>query len=177
MVAHGLILALLFHLVGVVETKVGTRELDVLNGLMNPIRGLPLISALLVMGSMASAGIPGLVGFVAEFLIFQGSYTVFPLQTLLCVVGTGLTAVYFVILLNRTCFGKLDNAIAYFPKVEWRDRVPALILMALIIFLGVQPTWLVHWSESTATHLIAAIPKISEPFIATTVTPTELASE
>ncbi|NJN86218.1 MAG: NADH-quinone oxidoreductase subunit M [Leptolyngbyaceae cyanobacterium SL_7_1] len=171
MVAHGLILALLFHLVGVVETKVGTRELDVLNGLMNPIRGLPLISALLVLGSMASAGIPGLVGFVAEFLIFQGSYAVFPLQTLLCVVGTGLTAVYFVILLNRTCFGKLDNAIAYFPKVEWRDRVPALILMALIVFLGVQPNWLVHWSESTATHLIAAISTAGDPLVATTAVP------
>jgi NAD(P)H-quinone oxidoreductase subunit 4 len=46
MISHGLILAILFHLVGVVEAKVGTRELDVLNGLMNPIRGLPLISAL-----------------------------------------------------------------------------------------------------------------------------------
>ena len=41
MVAHGLILALLFHLVGIVETKVGTRDLDKLNGLMNPVRGLP----------------------------------------------------------------------------------------------------------------------------------------
>jgi len=44
MVAHGLILAILFHLVGVIETKVGTRDLDVLNGLMSPVRGLPLIS-------------------------------------------------------------------------------------------------------------------------------------
>jgi NAD(P)H-quinone oxidoreductase subunit 4 len=51
MVAHGLILAILFHLVGVIETKVGTRELDVLNGLMSPIRGLPLTSALLVLGN------------------------------------------------------------------------------------------------------------------------------
>ena len=158
MVAHGLILAILFHLVGVVEAKVGTRELDVLNGLMNPIRGLPLISALLVISGMASAGIPGLVGFVAEFLVFQGSYSVFRLQTLLCVVGSGLTAVYFVILLNRTCFGRLDNAIAYFPKVEWRERVPALILAITILFLGIQPTWLVRWSESTTTAMVAAIP-------------------
>jgi NAD(P)H-quinone oxidoreductase subunit 4 len=74
MVSHGIILAILFHLVGVIEAKVGTRELDVLNGLMNPIRGLPLTSALLVLGGMASAGIPGLVGFVTEFLVFQGSY-------------------------------------------------------------------------------------------------------
>lgn len=156
MVAHGLILAILFHLVGVVEAKVGTRELDVLNGLMNPVRGLPLISALLVLSGMASAGIPGLVGFVAEFLVFQGSYSVFPVQTLICVVGSGLTAVYFVILLNRTCFGRLDNAVAYFPKVEWRERVPALMLAGTILFLGIQPTWLVRWSEATATEMVAA---------------------
>ncbi|MBW4542171.1 MAG: NADH-quinone oxidoreductase subunit M [Myxacorys chilensis ATA2-1-KO14] len=158
MVAHGLILAILFHLVGVIETKVGTRDLDVLNGLMNPVRGLPMVSALLILGGMASAGIPGLVGFVSEFLVFQGSYSVFPLQTLLCVVGTGLTAVYFVILLNRTCFGKLDNAIAYFPKVEWRERVPALILALTILFLGIQPTWLVRWTESTTTAMVATVP-------------------
>lgn len=157
MVAHGLILAILFHLVGVVEAKVGTRELDVLNGLMNPIRGLPLISALLVLAGMASAGIPGLVGFIAEFLVFQGSFSVFPLQTLLCVVGTGLTAVYFVILLNRTCFGKLDNAIAYFPKVEWRERVPALLLAVIIFVLGVQPAWLMRWSESTVREMVTAV--------------------
>jgi len=158
MIAHGLILAILFHLVGIVESKVGTRELDVLNGLMNPVRGLPLISALLVLSGMASAGIPGLVGFIAEFLVFQGSYSIFPLQTLLCVVGSGLTAVYFVILLNRTCFGRLDNAIAYFPRVEWHERVPALILAGAILFLGVQPTWLVRWSESTATQMAADVP-------------------
>lgn len=157
MMAHGLILAILFHLVGVVESKVGTRDLNVLNGLLNPIRGLPTISALLVLGGMASAGIPGLAGFVAEFLIFQGSYAVFPVQTLLCVVGTGLTAVYFVILLNRTCFGKLDNAIAYFPRVKWGERTPALVLAWMIFLLGIQPTWLVRWSEATSTAMVAAL--------------------
>lgn len=160
MVSHGIILAILFHLVGVIEEKVGTRELDVLNGLMNPIRGLPMTSALLVLGGMASAGIPGLVGFVTEFLVFQGSYAVYPWQTLLCVVGTGLTAVYFVILLNRTCFGKLDNAIAYFPKVEFEEKLPAFVLAGLILFLGIQPNWLVKWGEPTATGMIAALPPL-----------------
>ncbi len=159
MVSHGLILAILFHLVGVVEAKVGTRDLDALNGLMNPIRGLPMTSAFLVLGGMASAGIPGLVGFITEFLVFQGSYAVYPLQTLLCVVGTGLTAVYFVILLNRTCFGKLDNEIAYFPRVDFIERFPALVLAALILFLGVQPNWLVRWAEPAATGIIAMAPQ------------------
>jgi len=156
LVAHGLILALLFHLVGVVEAKVGTRDREVLNGLLNPIRGLPTVSALLILGGMASAGIPGLVGFVAEFLTFQGSYSVFSVQTLLCVVASGLTAVYFVILLNRTCFGKLDNN-AIFPPVEWAERTPALVLAWAIFLLGIQPMWQVRWSESTATELIAAM--------------------
>ncbi|HHP7245852.1 MAG TPA: NADH-quinone oxidoreductase subunit M [Elainellaceae cyanobacterium] len=173
MFAHGVILAILFHLVGVVERKVGTRELDVLNGLLNPVRGLPTTSALLILGGMASAGIPGLVGFVAEFLIFQGSYAVFPIQTLLCVVGTGLTAVYFVILLNRTCFGKLDNAIAYFPKVEWSERTPALVLAWVIFLLGIQPMWLVRWSESTSYALVAAMSPPAQQHVVQTTTETD----
>ncbi|MFZ4639167.1 MAG: NADH-quinone oxidoreductase subunit M [Nodosilinea sp.] len=163
MVSHGLILAILFHLVGIIEAKAGTRELDVLNGLMNPIRGLPMVSALLVLGGMASAGIPGLVGFVTEFLVFQGSYATYPLQTLLGVIGTGLTAVYFVILLNRTCFGKLDNAIAYFPRVTFAEKLPAYVLAVLILFFGIQPNWLVKWAEPTATAMIAAIPLPIQP--------------
>ncbi len=166
MVSHGIILALLFHLVGVIETKVGTRELDVLNGLMNPVRGLPMVSALLVLGGMASAGIPGLVGFVTEFLVFQGSYAAYPVQTLLGVIGTGLTAVYFVILLNRTCFGRLDNAIAYFPKVTFSEKLPAYVLASLILFLGIQPNWLVKWGEPTASLMVANIPIFTTEVVA-----------
>jgi NAD(P)H-quinone oxidoreductase subunit 4 len=154
MISHSLILALLFHLVGIIERKAGTRDLDVLNGLMNPIRGLPLTSSLLILAGMASAGIPGLVGFVSEFLVFQGSFSIFPIPTLLCIIASGLTAVYFVILLNRTCFGKLDNKLAYYPKVFLSEKIPALVLTAIIIFLGIQPTWLVHWVEPT-TQAIA----------------------
>ncbi len=153
MVAHGLILALLFDLVGLIERKVGTRDLDVLNGLLNPIRGFPGISALLILGGMASAGIPGLVGFVAEFLIFQGSYQDFPLPTLIGILGTGLTAVYFVILLNRTCFGKLDNRSAYYPSVKNWERIPGLVLTALILWFGIQPMSLVKWPQSLAFTL------------------------
>ncbi|MBO3463191.1 NADH-quinone oxidoreductase subunit M [Aetokthonos hydrillicola Thurmond2011] len=162
MFSHGIILAILFHLIGVVENKVGTRELDKLNGLMSPVRGLPLTSALLVIGGMASAGIPGMIGFVAEFIVFQGSFSVFPIPTLLCIASSGLTAVYFVILLNRTCFGKLDNKLAYYPKVEWSEKVPALILTIVIFFLGIQPTWLVRWSEPTTTAMLADIPTPSQ---------------
>jgi NAD(P)H-quinone oxidoreductase subunit 4 len=161
MVSHGLILALLFHLVGIIERKTGTRDLDQLNGLMNPIRGLPLTSALLIGGGMASAGIPGLVGFISEFLIFQGSFIIFPIATLICIIASGLTAVYFVILLNRTCFGKLDNKLAYYPKVLLLEKIPAFVLAALILFLGIQPQYLTRWIEPTTDHLIATLEPIN----------------
>jgi NAD(P)H-quinone oxidoreductase subunit 4 len=160
MISHGLILALLFFLVGVIERKVGTRDIDVLNGLMNPIRGLPMTSALLILGGMASAGIPGLVGFVAEFIVFQGSFATFPIPTLLCIIASGLTAVYFVILLNRTCFGKLDNSTAYYPKVLRSETIPAIVLTVVIVVLGIQPNWLVRWIEPTTTALVANVPAI-----------------
>jgi NAD(P)H-quinone oxidoreductase subunit 4 len=62
-----------------------------------------------------------------------------------------------VILLNRTCFGKLDNDTAYYPQVKFSEQVPALVLAATIFFLGIQPTWLVRWSETTTNAMVAAV--------------------
>jgi len=161
MVSHGLISALLFFLVGVVYKKTGSRDLDVLNGLLNPERGLPLIGALMVLGVMASAGIPGMVGFISEFLVFRGSYEVFPVQTLLCMIGTGLTAVYLLILLDRAFFGRLSTRVLNLPKVVWKELTPALILAILIVVLGIQPGWLVGLSEATTAAMVTNVPIVA----------------
>ncbi len=150
MFAHGLIVALLFHLVGIIEQKTGTCEIPLLQGLMNPYRGLPFVGGLMVTGVMASAGIPGMVGFIGEFLSFQGSFSIFPIYTLICLIATGLTSVYFVILLNRVFFGRMDNQKGYLPKVQWNERIPALVLGVIIIILGLQPSWLTNFSVSTS---------------------------
>lgn len=165
MISHSLILALLFHLVGIIERKVGTRDLDVLNGLMNPVRGLPLTSSLLILAGMASAGIPGLIGFISEFMVFQGSFSRFPIPTLLCIIASGLTAVYFVILLNRTCFGRLNNDLAYYPKVILSEKIPAIALTITIIFFGLQPSFLTRWIEPTTKQFVATM-EIEIPAIA-----------
>jgi NAD(P)H-quinone oxidoreductase subunit 4 len=143
MVAHGLILALMFNLVGIIEDKTGTRDLAKLKGLLNPKRGLPFTGSLLIMATMASAGIPGMVGFIGEFLSFQGSYQVFPIATLICLASTGLTSVYFVILINKSLFGKLGDQLGYLPKVQNYERVSAILLTGLIVLLGVQPNLLI----------------------------------
>lgn len=157
MVSHGLISGLLFLLVGVVYAKTGTRDLSVLRGLLNPERGLPIIGSLMILGVMASAGIPGMVGFISEFVVFRASFVAFPIQTLLSMVGSGLTAVYFLLLVNRVFFGRLaiappDDQIKtdiILPPVRWRDRIPAIVLAVAIVVLGVKPHWLVQWSEGT----------------------------
>ena len=157
MVSHGLISGLLFLLVGIVYAKTGTRDLTVLRGLLNPERGLPIVGSLMILGVMASAGIPGMVGFISEFVVFRGSFLAFPVPTLLCMVGSGLTAVYFLLLVNRAFFGRLNIAPpsdkvepdVILPPVAWRDRIPAIALAVIIVTLGLQPTWLSRWSEVT----------------------------
>ena len=158
MFAHGLIVALLFYLVGIVENKTGSRELDTLKGLMNPQRGLPVIGGQMILAVMASAGIPGMVGFVGEYISFQGSFTVFPILTILCLIATGLTSVYFVILLNNAFFGKIDcrQTPTVYPKVRLAERIPAFVLAFLIVILGVRPAWLTNITEFSiiASHPI-----------------------
>ncbi|MEA5583044.1 NADH-quinone oxidoreductase subunit M [Nodularia harveyana UHCC-0300] len=154
MISHGLISPLLFLLVGVVYKKAGSRDLDVIKGLLNPERGLPVIGSLMVLGVMASAGVPGMVGFISEFIVFRGSYPVFPVQTLISMIGTGLTAVYFLILMDRAFFGRLSAQVTNLPRVFWSDRIPAVILAVLIVILGIQPAWLVRWSEPTITAMV-----------------------
>lgn len=153
MVSHGLISALLFLLVGVIYDKTGTRDVNVLSGLLTPERGLPLIGSLMIAGAMASGGIPGMVGFIAEFIVYRGSFPVFPVETLLCIIGTGLTAVYFLNLINRTFFGRLPEQFGNLPPVYWRDRIPSIIVTLLVICFGIQPSWMTRWSESTTTVL------------------------
>jgi NAD(P)H-quinone oxidoreductase subunit 4 len=158
MVAHGLISGLLFVLVGVVYKKTKTRDINVLKGLFNPERGLPMIGAMMVLGVMASAGLPGMVGFVSEFLIFRGSFSAFPVQTLLCMVGTGLTAVYFLLLVNKTFFGRLPLEFSNLPEVRWSERAPGVVLSVLIVLLGLQPMWMSRWVESTSVGMMASFP-------------------
>ncbi|NJL10538.1 MAG: NADH-quinone oxidoreductase subunit M [Calothrix sp. SM1_7_51] len=154
MISHGLISALLFLLVGVVYKKTGSRDLDVIRGLFNPERGMPVIGTLMVIAVMASAGIPGMVGFISEFILFRGSFVVFPLLTLLSMVGTGLTAVYFLILMNHAFFGRLSDTVKNLPRVYWSDRFPALILAILIVIFGLQPAWLIRWTQTTTTAIV-----------------------
>jgi len=168
MVSHGLISALLFLLVGIVYRKTGTRDLEVLRGLLNPEKGLPLTGSLMIVGVMASAGLPGMAGFISEFLVFRGSITSFPVATLLAMVGSGLTAVYFLLLVNRAFFGRLaitppsGDAIVdarldvRLAPVAPRETIPALALAAGVLALGLVPALLGRTSEAATSAMALA---------------------
>jgi len=162
MISHGLISALLFLLVGVVYKKTGTRDINILRGLLNPEQGLPVVGSLMVLGVMASAGIPGMVGFVSEFMVFRGSFNIFTAETLLCMVGTGLTSAYFLLLANKVFFGRLSEKVINLPPVEWSDRIPAIILAAIIVFFGIQPNWVVRWTEANTSQMLVTKVAIQE---------------
>jgi len=151
--AHGLIVALLFACVGLIERKTGTTAIAELSGLLNPLRGLPFTAGMLLLALMAAAGIPGLAGFPAELLVFEGSWTTFPRATLVCLLASGFTAVYAIRLFNRVGFGRLDNARADWQATRWGERFPALALSLLVIATGVWPQALVGWSEPATAGL------------------------
>lgn len=96
--------------------KTGSRDVNYLRGLLNPEKGLPVTGSLMILAVMASCGIPGMVGFISEFLVFRGSFPIFPIPTLLCLIGTGLTAVYFLLMVNRVFFWTLNPRIKQFAQ-------------------------------------------------------------
>ena len=151
--AHGLIVALLFACVGLIERKTGTTSIQELSGLMNPLRGLPFTMGMMLLALMAAAGIPGLAGFPAELLVFEGSWTTFPRYTLICLLASGFTAVYAIRLFNRVGFGRLDNARADWQATRWGERFPAMALSVLVLAAGIWPQALVGWSESFSADL------------------------
>ncbi|MFM7311676.1 MAG: NADH-quinone oxidoreductase subunit M, partial [Cyanobium sp.] len=167
MVSHGLISALLFLLVGIVYRKTGTRDLEVLRGLLNPEKGLPLTGTLMIVAVMASAGLPGMAGFISEFLVFRGSISVYPVATLLSMVGSGLTAVYFLLLVNRAFFGRLaitppsgdgivDSRLdVQLAPVAPRETIPAIGLAAAVVLIGLLPTSLGRLSQVATTAMAA----------------------
>ncbi len=173
MVSHGLISALLFLLVGIVYRKTGSRDLEVLRGLLNPEKGLPLTGSLMTVAVMASAGLPGMAGFISEFLVFRGSIGSFPLATLLSMVGSGLTAVYFLLLVNRAFFGRLaitppsDHPLidarldVQLAPVAPRETIPAIALAASVVLLGLVPSSLGRLSEAATSAMALLSSRVS----------------
>src|SRR5207244_11847910 len=120
MIAHGLYSGLLFSMVGVVYERTHTREVGAMSGLA---ARMPFIASVFMIAGLASLGLPGLAGFVAEFTTFIGSYSIFPFATILCVCTIAITAGYILWRLGSVFFGPLMEEWAGLSDAIWRERI------------------------------------------------------
>jgi NADH-quinone oxidoreductase subunit M len=134
--SHGLISGLLFLLVGSVYEKTHTRQIAEMGGLA-PRQ--PILATIFTMAGLATLGLPGMSGFIAEFVTFIGAFQTRPLITALCVFGIVLSAGYMLWTVRRIFFGPLMPQYRGLGDAYGVELVPLYTLTALIIFFGVAP--------------------------------------
>ncbi|MFC5701584.1 NuoM family protein [Cohnella faecalis] len=140
-ISHGLISALLFLLVGCLYERTGTTELDQLGGLA---RSVPFLSGILLVGGLASLGLPGLSGFVGEFLSFLGLFGSMKWLTAIGVLGILFAAVYILRSILSITYGPLPEKLKGIQDARFIEAVPMVALVALIVLLGVYPSILTN---------------------------------
>jgi len=137
MLNHGLSTGALFLLVGMIYDRRHTRLIDEFGGLW---KQLPVFSVILLVVTFSSIGLPGLNGFVGEFLILLGSFDVRPLWTAAAATGVILGAIYMLWMFRRVIFGPLTNA-ANEKLADLNSREICLLapILFLIVLMGVYP--------------------------------------
>jgi NADH-quinone oxidoreductase subunit M len=140
MFSHGVITGLLFAMAGLVMHNAGERDLRKLGGLA---RQMPIIVVVFSIAGVASLGLPTTSGFIAEFLVFVGSFTSgapgIQVATILAIVGIVITAGYILWMLQRVFYGeplkKFDKA----KDASVLDRVYMFAFVAVIMLVGIYP--------------------------------------
>ena len=137
---HGLSAAGMFFLVGVIYDRAHTRDLNAFGGLWAI---LPKYGTILLFTAMGSLGLPGLSGFVSEFLVVRGAWPVFTLATALSMIGLFFTGAYILKALKQVLHGPLnEHWQGHLPEINVREMVVIAPLMALMLAIGVWPAWL-----------------------------------
>ncbi len=140
---HGLSAAGMFFLVGVIYERTHTRNLDDFGGLF-PL--VPVYGGILIFTSMASLGLPGLNGFVSEFLVVRGAWPVFTVYTALAMIGLLFTGAYILKGIKQVLHGPLNEEWAHgehrLKEINARELLVMAPLMVMMLWLGVWPAWL-----------------------------------
>ena len=139
MFTHGTITGLLFLLVGFMYDKAHTRYIPDMGGLA---RRMPVLAAALLVAGLASLGLPGTSGFVAEIMIFLGTFKLFPASTGIAVFGVVLAAGYVLWTLQRVMFGPLKQRFEDIGDVKGMQYAPIALLVIAIIAVGVYPAFI-----------------------------------
>lgn len=148
---HGLSAAGMFLLVGVVYERAHTRDLNKLGGLF-PVA--PIYGGILIFTAMASLGLPGLNGFVSEFLIVRGSWPIFTLYTALSMIGLLITGAYILKAIAKVLHGPLNEKwLGHKMEINRREIIAIAPLMFLMLLIGVWPAWILNVINQTVKFL------------------------
>jgi NADH-quinone oxidoreductase subunit M len=155
MIGHGLATGALFFLVGMLYERRHTRELSAFGGIA---RVVPIFSLILTVTALASIGLPGLNGFIGEFLVLLGSWEAYPLATVLATTGVIFAAAYLLWALQRLIFNPLDKPEnERMPDLNRRELAVLLPLVAGMIWLGLYPRPVLERMEPATRHYLETV--------------------
>ncbi len=144
MLSHGLMTALFFALIGMIYGRTHTRDIREMGGLM---KIMPFLSACYVIAGLASLGLPGLSGFVAEMTVFVGSFQwsdpFHRVFTIVACTSIVITAVYILRVVGRLLYGKVQNEHhRELTDAVWYERLSAITLIVGVAAIGMAPGWI-----------------------------------
>ncbi len=147
---HGLTAAALFYFVGLLEARRGARGLGDFGGLM---QRTPLLCGWMSVAMFSSLGLPGLNGFLGEFLIFKGSFAVAASFTAVAVVGLLITAIVFLRAMQALFSGPLSESVADFSDLRPNETFVIVPVTLLMFGIGIAPQFLFGIFNSTVVRM------------------------
>jgi NADH-quinone oxidoreductase subunit M len=154
MFAHGVMTALFFLLIGAIYDQSHDREIPHFSGMA---KQMPVWSAFFVIAGLASLGLPGLSGFVAEVHIFIGAFRSYPVVGALAVLTAAITATYLLRMFSTAFYGEFNPRWSGLREMAWSERAGAAVLAGSIVVLGL---WPAPWIDRIAPTL-QAIPGLA----------------
>jgi len=151
MVTHGLSAAGMFFLVGVIYERTHTRNLNDLGGFYTAV---PVYGSILVFTAMGSLGLPGLGGFVSEFMVVRGAWPTFAIATSLSMIGLFFSGAYILKALKQVLHGPINEKWHHhLADINVREVVVIAPLMALTLVIGFWPAFLLDVINRAITML------------------------
>src|SRR5438876_5246293 len=147
---HGITAATLFYFVGLLEQRRGLRGIDDFGGLM---QRTPLLCGWMSVAIFSSLGLPGLNGFVGEFLIFKGSFAMAAAFTAIAVVGLLVTAIVFARAMQALFSGSLAESCRTFPDLLRREKLVIVPVTLLMFAIGLLPQFAFNIFNTTVIHM------------------------
>lgn len=151
---HGITASALFYFVGLIEQRAGRRGLDDFGGLR---KVAPVFCGLMGIALFASLGLPGLNGFIGEFLIFKGVFPLAKWAAALSAIGLLVTAIFLLTILQRVWSGPLAEQGKTFPDLTFKERLIVLPAIVLMFALGIWPQLLLKVVNPTVVRVVDSL--------------------